>query len=170
MPTVADLEDILIRRTRKYLVRCELDATTQDGSNADLRDPIRDGALAVGVVPMSLGVDDDEIESVAGFDLQKLCDVAELSLLQICWGNWAEWDQSAGEESQSLNQITKALADRIKELTAKVQKPYGTVEETGVNPGPSASGLIRRGRCYPPSPLGCRDGHLDARGVWRWVC
>ncbi len=145
--TVSDIERELLTRVGPYLVRVGLDGTTAGGANASLRSPIRGAAWAIGLVPADpIAVADADVADVVGFGLEKLLDVAELKALELCWGNWPEVDQQAGDESQDLSQLADRLERRIKFLTERVSKPCGPVAGIGLIPGPSASGLIRAGR------------------------
>lgn len=147
--TIARLETELLARIAPFLLAVGLDSTTADGTNADLRGPIRRGVLATGITPADLDVADSDIAAVAGWDLEKLLDVAELRALEVCWGNWSEVDEKAGEESQSLNQLADRLERRIAALAKRITEPYVPVDELGIVPGASCSGLITAGRRKP---------------------
>ncbi len=145
--TVAAIEAELLIMVGPYLRRVGLDGTTADGTNVALRGPIRRAVLAMGrtmVDPISVTAVD--IANLAGFELEKLLDVAELKVLEMCWGNWPEVDQSAEGTSQSLSQLADRLERRIKALMERIARPYGPDAEAALIPGPSAHGLIRAGR------------------------
>ncbi len=161
--TVASIEAELLVRLGPYLGKVGL-PTTSDGSNLALRGPIRAAALALGLTPADpLGVADPDVAATAGFALEMLLDAAELKVLEICWGNWPEYDQSAGAESQQFSQLADRLERRITALTARLKEPYVPIAASGLNPGPSAHGLIRAGR-----PDG-RPGSWRAT-AGRWPC
>ena len=149
--TVALIEAELLVRLGPYLKRVGLDGTAADGTNAALRGPIRGAVWWLDRATADpIAVVDADVAGVAGFALERLLDVAELKALEICWGNWPEVDQQAGEERQDLSQLADRLERRIKALTERITKPYGPTVEGG--PGPSACGLIRAGRCVPVGP------------------
>jgi hypothetical protein len=147
--TVAAIEAELLILVGPYLDRVGLDGSTSDGTNVALRGAIR---RAVG----RLAIETDDPIDVADADLafltrgtyETLLDLAELRVLETCWGNWPEYDQSAGSESQSLSQLADRLERRIKDLTARLG-PLAAPAGSSLLPGPAAHGLIRTGRHIP---------------------
>lgn len=145
--TIADLESELLIFVGPYLRRVGLDGTTADGTNLALRGPIRRAAVSLGAtVADRLTVEDADL---AGLDLESLLDLSELRTLEICWGNWPQVDEQAGDERQDLSQLADRLERRIKTLTVKL----GSLADPSVAaqvPGPAATGLIRAGRTRSP--------------------
>ena len=144
--TVAVIEAELLVRLGPYLKRVGLDGTAADGTNSALRGPIRGAVRALGLATADpIAVADADVAGVSGCALERLLDVAELKALEICWGNWPEVDQQAGEERQDLSQLADRIDRRIRFLSDRIAGTYWA--GAGVGPGPAASGLIRAGRC-----------------------
>ncbi len=161
--TVALIEAELLVRLGPYLKRVGLDGTAADGTNAALRGPIRGAVWSLGLATADpIAVADADVAGVEGFALERILDVAELKALETCWGNWPEVDQQAGEESQNLSQLADRIERRIRFLSDRTARLYETA--AGVRPGPSASGLIRAGRCMSRGAFGM------VRGEGRWMC
>lgn len=163
--TIADIERKLITQAGPFLARVGLDATTANGSNPSLEEPIRRAvSRLVGSAwdQTKLAAADADLE---GLELTTLLDLATLRTLEQCRDNWAEFDQSDGEDSQSLSQLTKALDDRIAALTARLG-PIAVEPDSTTLPGPAAHGVIRAGLCYPPrAVLGYPYREYD---TWRY--
>lgn len=147
--TVADLERDLLTLDGKLLERVGLDHDTASGANGSLRIPIRKAAKRLGVAVAGSAVTDEELATLDATLDEKLLALAHLRTLELCRDNWPEFDQSSGEESQSLSQLTKALDDRIAALKAELGD-LALEEDSTTLPGPAAHGLIRAGLCYPP--------------------
>jgi hypothetical protein len=155
--TVAAIEAELLVQIGPYLDQMGLDSTTANGTNASLRGAIRDAAWRMAqsgllTVPPGdhLDLTDDDLVNVTRANYETLRDLALLKVLNVLWGNWPEFDMSAGSESQSLSQVADRLERRIKDLTARlgaVALPVGA----SMLPGPAAHGLIRTGRHVPGS-------------------
>lgn len=147
--TIADIERKLLMQAGPFLSRVGLDATTANGSNPSLEEPIRRA------VSRLVGSSWDQTKLAAvdadlvGLELTTLLDLATLRTLEQCRDNWAEFDESKGEVSQSLSQLTKALDDRIAALTARLGD-LAVEPDSTTKPGQPAHGVIRRGLCYPP--------------------
>jgi hypothetical protein len=146
--TVAALEAELLVELGPYLTVTGLDGSTSDGSNLALRGAIRRAVRHLGKTTADpIAVTDSDLESVSGWDVEKLIDVAKLRAFEVCWGNWPKVDFSAGGNSQSLSQLADRLKDWIEFLTERVEKPYGP--DVSVIPGASARGKIAAGSCIP---------------------
>jgi len=151
--TIAEIESVLVARVGGYLVRVGMDSTTVNGTNPDLRDPIATAVRQMGL-PLAdpMTVSNADLVAVAGLAYLGLLDRAELRTLENIWGHWPEFDQSAGEESQSLSQLSANLMARIKELTERFRQQKEDALTIASRPGPSVHGLIRAGRCDPARP------------------
>ena len=164
---VADIERDLVVLDGKLLERVGLDGNTASGANGSLRIPIRRAAKRMGVAVAGSAVTDDELATLDASLNEKLLALAHLRTLELCRDNWPEFDQSSGEESQSLSQLTKALDDRIAALKADLGE-LALEEDSTMLPGPAAHGLIRAGLCYPPRGANRYGfaGCYDSRGYY----
>jgi hypothetical protein len=141
--TVAGIEAELVVRIGPILRRVGLDGTTVDGTNPSLAGPIRHAVRAV-------GVSSGDPAEVADEDEETVLDLVELMALGLCWGNWPEVDQQAGEERQDLSQLADRIERRIKELKAALGALADPASAAKVA-GATVAGLITRGQCYPPA-------------------
>lgn len=85
MPTLASIEAALIqgRRLGRWLDVVGLDAVTQDGTNADLVDPIRHAVAFSGVTLATAStVVSADVSGLGSGDYDKVLDVAELRVLE----------------------------------------------------------------------------------------
>ena len=147
--TVADVERDLVDIHGAYLSRTGRDATTADGTNPSLRIPIRRAAKRLGLAVAGGAVTDAELIPLDPASEETFLDVALYHSLKACRGSWAEFDQSDGEDSQSLSQLTKALDDWIRALEEELG-PLAVDEDSSTLARPPAHGLLRAGLCYPP--------------------
>lgn len=156
--TVADIEAELLTLVGPYLTRVGLDGTTSDGTNVSLRGPIRRAVRRLGIETAdSHAVADGDLADIGGDTYETFLDLAELRTLELCWGNWAKFDQQAGEERQFLDQLRMGIERRIKTLTERLGSLAYPAEQVDViTPGASASGLITAGQrmptCLQPDP------------------
>jgi hypothetical protein len=167
MLTIADIERKLLVAVGPFLSRVGLDATTANGANPSLEEPIRRAVSRLVGSPWDqtrLAAADADLE---GLELTTLLDLATLRTLEQCRDNWAEFDETKGEVSQSLSQLTKALDDRIAALTQRLG-PIAVEPDSATLPGPAAHGVIRAGLCYPPRGLrhAYADEHPYGYGGW----
>lgn len=154
--TVAAIEAELLTLLGPFLDAVGLDATTHDGTNAALRGPIRRAVARLGLTTADpIDVADADLVDLTRTQYERLISLAQLRALEVIWGNWAEVDEKAGEESQSLSQ----LADRIERWIKALKEELGPLAEdpeAALTPGPAASGLITAGRrmpwSVPPDP------------------
>jgi hypothetical protein len=153
MWTVAGLERDLVVMVGPFLYRAGLDHETSDGTNESLRIPIRKASKRMGLEVAGSAVTDAELVPLDSADDEALLDLAQLRTLELCRDNWAEFDQSDGEESQQMSQLTKALDDRIAALEKKLG-PLAVEEDSSLLPGRAVASMIREGLCYPPGGLG----------------
>ncbi len=147
--TVATIEGELLVLLGPYLSAVGLDSTTADGTNVALRGPIRRAVSRLGLPTADPhSVADGDLAGLTLAGLETLLSLAEWRALVVCWGNWPEVDEKAGEESQNLSQLADRLERRIKALKDELG-PIAEDPAAGLTPGPSASGLIVAGRRMP---------------------
>ena len=103
--TLVQIETVLVSRTEKALVEADF-ATTVDGSNADLMDPIRFAISQVGLAfptdPTSLA--DADISGLTEADFDEFLDYAEYRLLQNIIKNLPEVDVRIGHRQEEFSQ------------------------------------------------------------------
>jgi hypothetical protein len=124
--TRAVLESILIRRCGRRMAFAKLDGITQNGTNLDLNDPIREGLDSIGVTAANaINVADSDLATISGKRLSQILDVAELRVLESILGNWDEFDQARGIDRQDLGKMGEAIRTRVNDLQARLMKLYG---------------------------------------------
>ena len=156
--TIAGIKVELQTRIGPFWTLAGLTATAFDG-------PIR---WAVGRMDLetadTIDVADADLVDLTRTQYETLLYLAEYFALETFLGNYLKVDQSLGSESQSLSQRRGAIMERL----AWLRKYLGVLVDPASVPGPSASGLIRAGRCYP----GTERPYLRPwRGAWyggRW--
>jgi hypothetical protein len=164
--TVASLAEDLLVICGPFLAQVELDATTADATNPPIRMALEFAVERLGIATAdAIDVADADLVDLTRAQLLTLRRLGEYEILTICRGNWAQFDQSAGEESQSLSQLTKSLDDRL----AALREELGTLvtePAAGTLPGPAAHGVIRAGVYCDTSrfPHDCSTGWTDWRG------
>lgn len=162
--TRAPVEGVLIRRAGTILRAVGLDGTTQNGTNADLNDPIRRALRTLGCDSADpINVVDADLAPVTGWQVEKLLDAAELRLLESIWGNWAEVSQRISQGENEFQQLADRIQTRIECLEERLRKPYGP------NVGAAAVGRIDHGRHIPyDRPLMPPGGFPIGGGDWLW--
>lgn len=127
--TRAQLEAVLVRRCGKKMLFVGLDATTVDGTNADLNDPIVDslGSLSTRITPADQSnVADSDLAAVADSDLDQLRDFAEVRVLETCLGNWDQCDQMADVGNQQwLGKLYDSMEKTVARRRILVSTQYG---------------------------------------------
>lgn len=145
--TRANVESVLIRRCATLLTKVGLDGVTQNGTNADLNDPIRRAVRDNGMgVSDPVTVTDTDLSSFSGWVIERLYDSAELRLLETIWGHWAEVSQTISHGKIEAQQLADRIQKRIEALETRLRKPYGQ------NVGIGSVGRIAHGRCVPNDP------------------
>lgn len=146
--TVANLEDVLIRRVGGKLKAAGLDATARDGTNADLRGPIIDAIRGLGRATASaVAVVDADLAAIPDAQLPRLYDLASIQALYACLGNLSECDEKAGGDEQRLSQLVSQVNDAIKLYEGRLLKPYGP------QVGGTAIGELTTARPMPNDPF-----------------
>lgn len=124
--TRAHLEAVLIRRCGKLLALAGLDGVTQDGTNADLTDPLATALRAVGV-PLALPteVGDGDVAALPLDALDEAQDRAELRALESALGNLELVDVQYTNHRESLSDLGKRLEALILRKTTRITSTYG---------------------------------------------
>lgn len=132
--TVAQIESILVRRCGRKLAYAHMDATTIDGTNADLSDPIAVGIGSLGypVVDVS-NVADADLGPVQPTDMSQVLAVAEWRCLESILGNRASPDQMADTNNEQwhgkfYDSLEKTVARKRKEIEQVYGVGLGTLE------------------------------------------
>lgn len=124
--TRADVEKVLIRRVGKTLTECGLDGATNDGSNADLVDPIGYALRFLGITPASIaGVEDADLVTVADVQADALLDVSEWRVLQSALSNYTAVDFSVGPRSEKYDQLRAGIEAAIKRKSDYITATHG---------------------------------------------
>ena len=144
-PTIAQIEQRLIRRIGSKLAAVGLDGSTVDGTNPDLVDPIAAGLASLGITAASVAVVvDADLVAVEACAVPQLLDVATLRGLETVLGNWTDPDQMADTDNQQW-----------------LGKLYDSTEKNGRQaPGPGRAPVRLRARVAllrSPRPRVCRD-------------
>lgn len=99
-------------------------AVTLDGSNADLNDPIATALMQMDVTPANItNIADSDLATV--IDFLKLCDLAELRLLENILGNSDKVTLQAASGTEHFSNANDALEKIITRKQADIQKKYG---------------------------------------------
>jgi hypothetical protein len=135
--TRTQAEQILLRRVGGLLEQAGLDYQSNDGTNADLNDPI---ASAV----MSLGYTVSDISNVASSDLSSLdasenlafLDLAEYRALESINGHIIGMKISVGPITEDYGDLIEQIDERLKRLKTKIESEhsvgFGSTLEIGV--------------------------------------
>lgn len=152
MFTRADLEAEAIGDLRPYVAVTRLDATTIDGTNADLAGPIRKAILASGgaVADAPAVTDEDVATCTAPFDTVAFH--VRLHTLYKCRGNWARVDMRQGMEEQKLKQLFDMMQAQIEDMETQLEEDPELVTDGSINQ-PPVSGVMEAGGCDPYHPL-----------------
>jgi hypothetical protein len=122
----ANVERLLVKRVGGWMSKASLDATTVDGTNDDLDDPI---AWALGKLDVTLATwgapVDADLASVATSDGDALIDLAEYRLLQNILGNFTKVDVSSPAGAAQLDDLGQRIERRLKTLQATIAADYG---------------------------------------------
>lgn len=153
----ATVERELLQEVGPYFRVCQLDSTTQDGSNVAMEGPIRLAIEACGgsVVDWPY-VTDADIATITE-SASRLIYFSKYYCFDKCWGNWPHTDQSHGSESQSLDQLAKRLRERLAEYKEELKDPDivpggALIEIEAPESGKIEAGTF--GHDAPPYPLG----------------
>lgn len=121
--TRAQVEAVLVSRCKKRMEFVGF-AITFTGENADLNDPIFNALQAMGITPANIAsVADSDLVTVT--DITKLCDLAEVRLLENILGNSDKVTLQAASGTEHFSDATTALEKLIERKQADIQKRYG---------------------------------------------
>ena len=132
-PTRAAVEAVLIGgvagdsgRVGGFWSVCGFDATTVDGTNRSLNDPITQAARDLSY-PLAdfTQLADQDLVSFGPYDFGALCDVATLYCLRKIEQNYTKVDETVGPRSQRLSQRRDAFAEALKYWAELCQDRYG---------------------------------------------
>lgn len=121
--TRANIESILVSRCKKRMEFVGF-AVTTSGNNTDLNDPIFTALQVMGITPANIAnVVDSDLATVT--DVTKLCDLAELRLLENILGNFDKVTLQAASGTEHFSDAVTALEKLIERKQANIQKKYG---------------------------------------------
>lgn len=121
--TRANVEMILVSRCKKRMEFVGFSVVT-NGSNADLNDPIFSALQLMGITPANIAnVADSDLTTVT--DFVKLCDLAEVRLLENILGNSDKVTLQAASGTEHFSDANDALEKLIARKQAYIQKKYG---------------------------------------------
>lgn len=128
------VEAIIIRRLGPWLAQAGLDATTIDGTNADLADAIGAAVRGVGGTTASYAaVTDADLLTVS--DADQLLDLAELRTLEMIEGNLDKVTIASDGDSIALNDLSARVARALARKQARFDRVYGVT-------APLAAGVL----------------------------
>jgi hypothetical protein len=99
-------------------------ATTTDGSNADLDDPIAVTLRKMGKTASS-PVSDGDLSGLSDIEIDEFIDRAELRTLESIAGNIDLTDISVGPRRESLGQLATQVETAIARLQRSIQTEFG---------------------------------------------
>lgn len=121
--TRAQVESVLVSRCKRRMMFVEF-AVTTDGNNADLNDPIFNALRFMGITPANIAsVADSDLVGVT--DSAKLCDLAELRLLENILGNSDKVTLQAASGTEHFGNFNDALEKIIARKQKELQTKYG---------------------------------------------
>ncbi len=121
--TRAQIESVLVSRCKKRMVFVEF-AITTSGSNADLNDPICNALQIMGVNPANIAsIADGDLVTVT--DAAKLCDLAEVRLLENILGNSDKVTLQAASGTEHFSNFNEALEKIVARKQKELQAKYG---------------------------------------------
>ncbi len=121
--TRAQVESVLVSRCKKRMEFVEF-VITANGNNADLNDPICNALQIMGINPANIaGVADSDLVTV--IDAAKLCDLAEVRLLENILGNSDKVTLQAASGTEHFSNFNDALEKIIARKQKELQSKYG---------------------------------------------
>ena len=121
--TRAQVESVLVSRCKKRMAFVEF-AITTSGVNADLNDPICNALQVMGITPANIAsVADGDLLTVT--DAAKLCDLAEVRLLENILGNSDKVTLQAASGTEHFSNFNDALEKVIARKQKELQSKYG---------------------------------------------
>ena len=125
--TVAGIEGELVTRLRGKLANSYWTmSVAANGSNPDLRGPIRYAVRSLGGEPADpLTLVDADVSGFSGWDVERLLDIASIQVLKACLGQIAFVDVQVDSDMQRLSQLNAQIMAEI------------TYYEQRINEGPN---------------------------------
>ncbi len=121
--TRAQIETVLVSRCKKRMEFVGFNVAA-NGNNADLNDPICSALQLIGVNPVDISnIADSDLSTVT--DTSKLCDLAEVRLLENILGNSDKVTLQAASGTEHFGQANDALEKIIARKQADIQRKYG---------------------------------------------
>jgi hypothetical protein len=111
-PARLQVEKELVSRCGRRMALVGFSATAT-GSNPDLDGPIREGLLAVEMVPAAWSVTDADLAGLPAAEIPLFLDVAELRLLESILQNCDEADQKQNSDEQDWGKFAADLGNQI---------------------------------------------------------
>jgi len=124
MATRAQAETVLVRRVGRYLTLAGLDGTTNNGTNADLADPIA-WALRKLELPVADPTNPSTGEVAATTRVDALFDLAELRTLENILGNLSLVTATVGPRTEHYNDLAKRLGEMIPRKRKAIEQEHG---------------------------------------------
>jgi hypothetical protein len=128
----ASLEAAVLRRVKAWWAQVGLDATTVNGTNADLNDPLTTSCRLLGLTladPLNLAADvggaNVDLAGVTQDQIDQLLDVAEWRCVRTCRANWSNVSMRVGQNAQDLTDLADRLEKADQRLTEQVRNQYG---------------------------------------------
>lgn len=149
--TRADVESMLLRACKGWMIACGLDGTTQNGSNADLAVPIAFAVRTLGLpVAAPLNPSDAEIAAIPDGSFDFFLTLATYRVIQTCIRNYAEINQTVGLNKQEFDDLSKRMRMEADALHLELTKMYGFGKRSG---NQSRVGTITAGDTWPVGPV-----------------
>jgi hypothetical protein len=121
--TRAQVESVLVSRCKKRMEFVEFSIIT-NGGNADLNDPISTALQLMGITPVNIAlIVDGDLTTVT--DITKLCDLAEVRLLENILGNSDKVTLQAASGTEHFSNFNEALEKIIARKQKELQFKYG---------------------------------------------
>lgn len=121
--TRAQIESVLVSRCKKRMAFVGF-AITTNGNNTDLNDPICNALQIMGINPANIAsVADSDLVTVT--EAAKLCDLAEVRLLENILGNSDKVTLQAASGTEHFSNFNEALEKIIARKQKELQTKYG---------------------------------------------
>lgn len=134
--TRSQIESDTNRRIGRLMALVGLDGTTQDGTNADIRQPLRSSLRVLGFeVADPIDVTDSDVSVVTGYYVDRLLDLIEYELIDLILSRWYEaYLTTPPIDKEILDAQAKRLQQRAVTLKALIEKPLRPRGSTELGP------------------------------------
>lgn len=124
--TRAEAETVLLRRCAAWMESVEMDYQTNDGTNADLNDPLGTALRWLGkTVTEHANISDADLSGISSAQVAEMLDIAELRLLESIQRNFAAVDVEITPYSEKFGQLGRRLDRVIEGVQAACLMKYG---------------------------------------------